>query len=128
MVFHVVWSVKARPRTWVILIGASAIVTAWLLDKDPSLGSVLLVVGFLGALLLVFVLFYARSRPSQSLRARIWNRLVGFGFLVMLGVAATLAFLSLPTMAILVSWLYWFGWTWISWLIAGRLALRRAKA
>jgi hypothetical protein len=127
MVFHLVWSVKARPRTWVISIGASAIVAAWLLDKDPSLTPVVLLVGSLGGLLSIFLLFYARSRPTQSLQTQIWNRLVGFGFAVMLFVAAILVFFSLPTWAIAVSCLYWFGWTWLSWMIAGRLALHQAR-
>jgi hypothetical protein len=109
------------------MIGALVVSVALLLDRDPSLGPILFVLGFLGTLLLVFVLFYIRSRPTQSEQTRIWNRLVMLGFLVMLGAAGLFLFLSRPALAIAVSWLYWFGWTWISWLIAGRLALRKAS-
>ena len=125
--FHIVWSLKSRPRTWIVMTGTLVVSVALLLDKDPSLAPVLFVLGFLGALLLVFVLFYVRSRPTQSEQTRIWNRLVMFGFLVMLGAAGLFMFLSRPALAIAVSWLYWFGWTWISWLVAGRLALRNAN-
>ena len=128
MVLHVVWSFKARPQTWIVLLGASAAMTVGLSDRDPSLGPVLGVVGFLGGLLLVFILFYVRTRPSQSLRTRIWNRLVGFGFVAMLVVAGISLIFSLPVLAIAVSWIYWFGWTWISWLIAGRLAVQHSNA
>lgn len=27
----------------------------------------------------------------------------------------------------LVTWVYWFGWTWISWLLADRMAARKLK-
>lgn len=39
MVFHIVWSVKARPRTWIIMIGTSAVVVAWLLDRDRQVST-----------------------------------------------------------------------------------------
>lgn len=30
MLFHVVWSVKTRPRTWIIMLGTSAVTVVWL--------------------------------------------------------------------------------------------------
>jgi hypothetical protein len=35
-----------------------------------------------------------------------------------------LAWLSLFMASVLVTWLYWFGWTWIAWLIADKKAVR----
>lgn len=57
-------SVGARPRTWVIGIGAVLALAFWVIDTDPSLGPVLFVSLFLGGFLLVFVLMYLQSRRA----------------------------------------------------------------
>ena len=53
--------------------------------------------------------------------------LVGFGFLVMAAAAVLRASLSLVGTGVLVTWAYWFGWTWISWIIADKCALQRCS-
>jgi hypothetical protein len=43
----------------------------------------------------------------------------------MVATALLLAYLGLFIAAVVVAWLYWFGWTWIAWLVADRRAVRR---
>jgi hypothetical protein len=71
------------------------------------------------------------SPPEVAkIRRRIWLLLVGVGFLVML-VGTILAFsIHQPEWAgaVVLETLvfgYWFGWTWIAWLIADNAAVRR---
>src|SRR5262249_36954827 len=70
----------------------------------------------------------APNTDLKRVRRRIWYKLVGAGLLAMLVIA--IALLSVPwdgaaVVAVLVSWLYWFGWTWIAWLIADKRAVRQ---
>ncbi len=65
------------------------------------------------------------DKTQRRVRRKIWCVLVGTGLLVMLAVALLLAYLGLFTAAVVVTWLYWFGWTWIAWLMADRRAIRR---
>lgn len=65
------------------------------------------------------------DKPQRRVRRNIWYTLVGIGLLVMIAAAALLAYLGLFAVAVLVTWLYWFGWTWIAWLMADRRAIKR---
>ena len=65
------------------------------------------------------------NRNFTRLRRRIWFKLAGLGLLVMIVLAIGLAALSQFAAGVLVTWMYWFGWTWISWRIADKQAQRR---
>jgi hypothetical protein len=65
------------------------------------------------------------DKTQRRVRRKIWYILVGIGFLVMLALGVLLAYLGLFTAAVVAMWLYWFGWTWIAWLMADRKAIRR---
>ena len=67
------------------------------------------------------------SEDLKRLRRRIWYKLAGLGLLVMILLAVGLAAVSQFTAAVLVTWAYWFGWTWISWRIADKKALRQLQ-
>lgn len=67
------------------------------------------------------------SRDFRSNRRRIWFRLVALGFLVMVVTAILAAYFSLFTIAVLITWAYWFGWTFAAWSIAGRRASEIAQ-
>ena len=67
------------------------------------------------------------DKTQRRVRRKIWYVLVGTGLLVMVAAALLLAYLGLFAAAVAVTWLYWFGWTWISWLIADRRAVRRLR-
>jgi hypothetical protein len=60
--------------------------------------------------------------PFKRFRRRLWNWYIGIGFAGMVLAAMSLAFTGHALSGVFVSWLYWFGWTWISWLIAHRRA------
>ena len=67
------------------------------------------------------------SQDLKRLRRRIWYKLAGLGLLVMIVLVIGLAATSQFTAAVLVTWAYWFGWTWISWRIADNRALRQLQ-
>jgi len=58
----------------------------------------------------------------QRRRRRLWYRMLLTGFLAMMVSAGILAWLSFVGAGIAVTWIYWFGWTWISWRIADKQA------
>jgi len=60
-------------------------------------------------------------------RRRIWYRFAGSGLLVMVALAFLLAYLGWFIAAVLVTWVYWFGWTWISWIIADKKTAARFR-
>jgi hypothetical protein len=70
----------------------------------------------------------APNTGLQTIRRRIWLSLVGLGFLVMLALFAALLALSWVGAAVMVTWVYWFGWTWVSWLLADRKAVRQLQS
>lgn len=51
-------------------------------------------------------------------RRRIWYRMLAAGLLAMVTFTTMLASFALVGAAVAVTWLYWFGWTWISWQLA----------
>jgi hypothetical protein len=65
------------------------------------------------------------DKTQRRVRRKIWYVLVGIGLPVMVATALLLAYLGLFIAAVVVTWLYWFGWTWIAWLVADRRAVRR---
>jgi hypothetical protein len=62
------------------------------------------------------------NNDFRKKRWTIWYKLVGVGFVVMAMMVLALAFMSLALAAVLVIWVYWLGWTWISWRIADKQA------
>lgn len=60
--------------------------------------------------------------PFKQLRRKLWSWYIGIGFGIMILASFPLVLTGNITASIIVSWLYWFGWTWISWLIAHRRA------
>ena len=65
---------------------------------------------------------YAAQRRT---RRRIWYRLIAAGFLVMTFLFRLFAFLGVPAASGLANMLFWFGWTWVSWIYADRRAAQR---
>jgi hypothetical protein len=67
------------------------------------------------------------DKIQRRTRRRIWYGLAGMGLLVMIAVSSLLAYFGLFAAAVLVTWVYWFGWLWICWLIADKKAVQRAR-
>jgi hypothetical protein len=133
--------IERRPaRAGRIILGAVLLLVAAVSSTNVKTASGD-VAGALGALTLLLVLVLpavwliasglpltiAANTGLRKARRWIWLRLVGLGFLVMLALAAAFAALSWSGAAVIVTWLYWFGWTWISWLLADRKALRQLQ-
>jgi len=55
-------------------------------------------------------------------RRRRYFILLGLGLLLMVAGAVALGFSGYVAAGVLLTWLYWFGWTWIAWLMADRRA------
>jgi len=68
------------------------------------------------------------DKIQRRARRRIWYVYAGIGLLIMAVAAVLLAVAGLLVAAVLVTWLYWFGWTWIAWLIADKKASSRFKS
>jgi len=132
--------VGKRPvRAWRIVLGAILVLVApvnrailapaaWGAYRIGSLVGLLVVVG-LAAWLISSGL--PRSIGNQDLvrtRRRIWYLLAGLGLFAMTGLAVLLARFSFVTAAVNVFRLFWFGWTWVAWLIADKQAVRQAQA
>jgi hypothetical protein len=49
------------------------------------------------------------------------------GLLVMTAVFLLLTYFGLLAAAVLMTWAYWFGWLWISWLMADKKAVQRLR-
>jgi hypothetical protein len=58
-------------------------------------------------------------------RRRLWLQYMGVGFVLMAGTAIGLAVTGFMVSAVLVTWLYWFVWTWLSWRIADRKTVEK---
>ena len=129
-------SFTRRPaRAWRLVLGAmllligmvnSANVRTAPGDLAGALGALTAIVMVVGAAVWLIASGLPKSIGNEKLtrlRRRIWYRLAGLGLLVMIVLALGLAALSQFTAAVLVTWLYWFGWTWVS----GRIADKRAQ-
>ena len=53
-------------------------------------------------------------------RYRRWWIYLGVGFVLMLTATTALEAIGFGISGVLVTWVYWFVWTWLSWLIADR--------
>ncbi len=127
--------VGRRPaRTWRIVLGALLLLSGMANSANSKIAPGDLA-GALGALtgtiivLALAVWLIATGLPKslggqdlKRLRRRIWYKLAGLGLVLMIAATLGLAAASQFTAAVLVTWAYWFGWTWISWLIADRKA------
>lgn len=129
--------VKHGTRAWRISVGAvllllAATITARM-KPTGDIGGALGHLTFLLILIIPAVWLIASGLPRsvapntdlKKVRRRIWYKLAGLGFAVMLVLAIGLAALSWFMAAVLVTWVYWFGWTWIAWLIADKRAVRQ---
>jgi hypothetical protein len=65
------------------------------------------------------------SKEFMQFRRRSWYKLLGLGLVITIVVGLGLTALSWVTAGVLVTWFYWFGWTWISWRMADAKAQRR---
>ena len=133
-------SVIKRPaRVWRIVLGAVLLLGGMInsANVQTAPGDLAGALGTLtGVVILVAVSAWliASGLPKSigpeklgRLRRRIWYKLAGLGLLVMIVLAIALAAVSQFTAAVLVTWAYWFGWTWISWRIADKRALRQLQ-
>jgi len=133
-------SIGKRPaRVWRIVFGAALLLIGMVNsanvktapgDLAGALGALTGVVTLVALAVWLIASGLPKSIGSEDLkrlRRRIWYKLAGLGLLVMILVAAGLAAVSQFTAAVLVTWAYWFGWTWISWWIADKKALRQLQ-
>jgi hypothetical protein len=129
-------SVGRRPaRAWKIGLGVLLLLMAAGNSTRPAAEDS---AGALGALTAILILVFggaaliASGLPKNignpeftKARRRLWYKLMGVGLLVMVGSAVSLFGLGFPAAAVLVTWLYWFVWTWVSWKYADRKTLER---
>ena len=132
-------SVGKRPaRFWRIVLGAVLLLggminSANIQTAPGDLGAlgamtgIVIVVGLAVWLIASGLPKSIGGEDLRRLRRRIWYKLAGLGLLVMTAVAIGLAAVSQFAAAVLVTWAYWFGWTWISWRIADKRALRQLQ-
>ena len=64
------------------------------------------------------------DETQRRARRRRWYLLAGVGFLVFMSLSLAAAIFGSFLVAVLISWLYWFVWTWVSWLLADRQVVR----
>lgn len=57
-------------------------------------------------------------------RRRIWYQSVGFGFIIMVALVSLLAYIGWNAAARLVAFVFWIGWTWVSWILADTKAIK----
>jgi len=100
-------------------------------DLARALGALTAHLAFVGAGAWLFATGLPRSiAPGTQLKRKRRNLWLGFagagcGLMVVL-VGAFLA-LSLVVPAVVTTWVYWFLWTWIAWLIADRRAVQELQ-
>lgn len=70
----------------------------------------------------------APNTDLKKIRRRIWYMLASGGLLLTLVIAFAFFSISWFVGAVLTSWLYWFGWTWIAWLIADKKAVSKVQS
>jgi hypothetical protein len=128
---------KKKAQVWRLVLGAFILVVDLL--NQAKLAPVQNLAGALGRLtgILIFMTVgvwlivsglpktTGLDKTQRRLRRKNWYILVGIGLLVMVASAVLLAYLGLFVAAVVVTWLYWFGWTWVAWLMADRRAVRR---
>lgn len=129
--------VRRRARAWRLVLGGFVVLIGLFNgSKTPkatelygALGDLigLLTLAVLGAWLISSGLpkTIGLNVTQRRIRRRIWYGLAAIGLLSMIVVCVLLAYVGLVVAAVLVTWLYWFGWTWISWLMADKKAVRR---
>ena len=130
-------SVGKRPRrTWRIVLGVMLLLSAMNISASARtahgmpevVGNFISVILYLALAVWLIASGLPKTNGSvdfRRLRRRIWFKLAGIGFLVMIGLVIALWAISQFTASALVTWVYWFGWTWVSWLIADKRALRQ---
>ena len=122
---------------WKIGLGIMLILMAATNGTRASAGGA---AGALGALTAIAMLVFggaaliASGLPKNignpefmKARRRHWFRLMGFGLIVMVGCAASLLALGFTGAAVLVTWLYWFVWTWVSWKYADTKTIEKLR-
>lgn len=67
------------------------------------------------------------DKRQRRTRRRIWYALAGTGFFVMLATSLLLAYSNFFVGSFLMTCGYWFGWIWISWLMADKKAVQRFR-
>lgn len=132
-------AVGKRPaRVWRIVLGAilalavpvgRAILApaAWGAYAIGNLVGLLVLAGLPAWLILSGLPRSIGNQDLERTRRRIWYRLAGIGLLAMIGLNVLLVRFSFFTAAVSVFRLYWFGWTWVAWLIADKQAVRLAQ-
>ena len=125
---------KRRWRPWMIVLGILLLVSASVnsTKAPPTSGPYEAAGQLTGTLILLAVSLwlisagwardYTLGAQFRRLRRRTWYKLAGLGLVVMVIAAVGRAFAGWITAGILVTWVYWFGWTWISWRMASKLA------
>lgn len=127
---------KQPARIWRLVAGALLILLAANAStKQPTQPDLASAMGVLSGMLFLIgvgVWLIATGLPRslvsteiRKVRRKIWLQLVGVGFVVMIVAAIGLASQSFFVAGVLVTWAFWFGWTWIAWLMADRMAIRR---
>lgn len=129
---------QRRPaRWWLIALGVIVLFIAMVNSTRPATdNSTAAACGRLTGLLILLAISVRLiaagvpktlgDAPFITLRRKAYYKLLGLGFLAMLGAFVALTFSSFIGAAVAVSWVYWFGWTWIAWLIADKKARKTA--
>ena len=64
------------------------------------------------------------DESHRRARRRKWYLFAGVGFLISMSLSMAAAIFKLLLVAVLISWLYWFVWTWVAWLLADKLTVQ----
>ena len=64
---------------------------------------------------------------QRRTRRRTWYGLAGAGFIIMMPVSFLLTYFGWFAAGAFVSWAYWLGWMWISWIIADKKIVERSR-
>jgi hypothetical protein len=67
------------------------------------------------------------NKEFTKARRRRWIKLMLVGFIVTAALTLALAASDLIGLAVVVTWLYWFVWTWASWRYADRKTLEQLR-
>jgi hypothetical protein len=131
---------KRPPRLWRLALGILILLLAAVnsVRRDPPTS----MAGALGAVTDVLISFTLSfwlistgigkaigDRNFTRSRRIIWFRFLAFGFLVLLAIAASSVTLEVPPVEVttVCVFAYWFGWTWIAWILAERSAVGRSR-
>ena len=121
---------RRRATPWKIGVGVLLLLAAAGNSTRPVTGGTAGALGSLtGLCILVFggIALIVSGLPKNlgnqgfvKQRRRLWLKYMGVGFVLMALVAGGLAFSGFVVAGVLVTWLYWFVWTWVSWKVADR--------